>query len=216
MDRVQQKNPYVTPVNIIFVLINVAVYIVLEIMGDTSSANFMLAHGAMYPPAVLMEGQWHRLLTAAFIHFGLYHLVNNMVLLICLGSYLEREYGKVRFIILYLVGAVGANLVSMMHMLYTGDIAVSGGASGVVFAMIGALLFLIIRYRGRFENLTWKRFLVMVVLCLYFGFTTVGTDNAAHVGGLIVGFVVGFVFFIFEKILGKMRKQKNTYDYGGW
>ncbi|MCD8301185.1 MAG: rhomboid family intramembrane serine protease [Clostridiales bacterium] len=198
-----------TPINITFALINVAVYVVLEIMGDTGSANFMLAHGAMYPPAVVGAGQWYRLLTAAFLHFGLYHLVNNMILLICLGSYLEREYGRVRFIIFYLIGAVGANLVSMVHMLYTGEYYVSGGASGVVFAMIGALLFAIVRYRGRFENLTIKRFLVMVVLCLYFGFTSVGTDNAAHVGGLIIGFVMGFIYFLLEKLWRALRGDRR-------
>lgn len=201
-----EQNRYITPVNIIFALINVAVYGILEIMGDTTDAVFMYEHGAMYPYAVLLEGQWYRLLTSSFLHFGLAHLVNNLILLICLGSYLERRYGKIRFIILYLVSAVGSSLISLWHMLYTQNIAVSAGASGVVFGMVGALLFLVLKNKGRFEDLSLRRFLLMMALALYNGFATAGVDNAAHVGGLITGFVVGAVFFALEKIAEAARR----------
>ncbi len=204
----QEEYRYITPVNITFAVINVVVYAVLEILGDTSDAAFMLAHGAMYPPAVLYGGEWHRLLTSAFIHFGISHLINNMILLVCLGSYLERAYGKVRFLVLYLVCAVGSSLVSMGHMLYTQDIAVSGGASGVVFGMIGALLFLVLKNKGRFEDLSLRRFLLMMALSLYYGFSTTGVDNAAHVGGLIIGFLVGVVYFLLEKLFGKEHRMR--------
>ncbi len=196
----QNQHRYITPVNVTLAAVNVAVFVILEILGDTSSAAFMLTHGAMYPPAVLYGGEWWRLVTSAFIHFGISHLLNNLVLLVCLGSYLERAYGKIRFLILYLVCAVGSSLVSMGHMLYTGDLAVSGGASGVVFGMIGALLFLVLYIRGWVEELSLRRFLLMMELSLYYGFSTTGVDNAAHVGGLIIGFLVGVVFFLVDKV----------------
>ncbi|MCD8149235.1 MAG: rhomboid family intramembrane serine protease [Clostridiales bacterium] len=190
----QEEHRYITPVNITFAVINVVVFVVLEILGDTSDAAFMLAHGAMYPPAVLYNGEWYRLVTSAFLHFGISHLINNMVLLVCLGSYLERAYGKVKFLIFYLVCAVGSSLVSMGHMLYTQELAVSGGASGVIFGMIGALLFLVLKNKGRFEDLSLRRFLLMMALSLYYGFSTTGVDNAAHVGGLLVGFLMGVLY----------------------
>lgn len=202
------ENQYLTPVNISMVLINAVVYIVLEIMGDTTNALFMLAHGAMYPAAVLEGGQYYRLLTSSFIHFGLPHLINNMILLICLGSYVERVYGKVRYLILYLVCAAGSSWISMLHMLDTGDQAVSGGASGVVFGIIGALLFLIVKNKGRLENLPWKRFLIMILLALYFGFASAGVDNAAHIGGLATGFVTGAVYFLLEKMYYLLRRHE--------
>jgi len=205
MSNRMEENRYITPVNMIFAMINVAVYVILEILGDTTDAMFMYDHGAMYPYAVLLEEQWYRMLTSSFIHFGLAHLVNNLILLICLGSYLERRYGKVRYVILYLVSALGSSLVSMGHMLYTQDMAVSGGASGVVFGMVGALLFLVLQNRGRFEDLSLRRFLLMMALALYNGFATSGVDNAAHVGGLIVGFAVGAVFFALEKLVHAVR-----------
>lgn len=202
----QEQHRYITPVNVTLAAVNAAVFCILEALGDTSSATFMLAHGAMYPPAVLYGGEWWRLLTSAFIHFGISHLLNNLVLLVCLGSYLERAYGKIRFLILYLVCAAGSSLVSMGHMLYTGDLAVSGGASGVVFGMIGALLFLVLKNRGRFEDLSLRRFLLMMALSLYYGFSTTGVDNAAHVGGLIIGFLVGVIFFLVDRITRIIRR----------
>lgn len=207
MQDAQKENPYLTPVNMVMVLINVAVYFVLEAMGDTTDALFMYSHGAMYPAAVLAEGQYYRLVTSAFVHFGLPHLLNNMVLLIALGSYVERAFGKICYLILYLACAAGSSTVSMVHMLRSGDAAVSGGASGVVFGMIGVLLFLIIRNKGRFEDLPWKRFLIMMLLALYFGFATAGVDNAAHVGGLIIGFVVGAACFFVKKFIYVLRKR---------
>ncbi|MCD8217591.1 MAG: rhomboid family intramembrane serine protease [Clostridiales bacterium] len=195
----QEEHRYITPVNITFAVINVVVFVVLEILGDTSDAAFMLQHGAMYPPAVLYGGEWYRLVTSAFLHFGISHLINNMVLLVCLGSYLERAYGKVRFLIFYLVCAVGSSLVSMGHMLYTQELAVSGGASGVIFGMIGALLFLVLKNKGRFEDLSLRRFLLMMALSLYYGFSTTGVDNAAHVGGLLVGFLMGVLCGVLGK-----------------
>ncbi len=203
----QEQHRYITPVNVTLAAVNAAVFCILEALGDTSSATFMLAHGAMYPPAVLYGGEWWRLLTSAFIHFGISHLLNNLVLLVCLGSYLERAYGKIRFLILYLVCAAGSSLVSMGHMLYTGDLAVSGGASGVVFGMIGALLFLVLKNRGRFEDLSLRRFLLMMALSLYYGFSTTGVDNAAHVGGLIIGFLVGVIFFLADRITRIIRRR---------
>ena len=83
----------------------------------------------------------------------------------------------------------------MWWMLRSGSFSVSAGASGIVFAMIGALLYLVIRNKGRFLNLTLTRFMIMVVLSLYFGFVSAGVDNAAHVGGLCVGFLLGIVMY---------------------
>lgn len=190
---------YITPVNIAMVLLNIAVFLVLDITGDTEDGLFMFGHGAMFPFAVLEDREYYRLLTSAFVHFGIQHLVNNMIMLVCLGSYLERALGMVKYGVFYFTAAVGSSLISMAHMLHTGDIAVSGGASGVVFGIIGALLYLVIRNKGQFEDLTMPRFLIMIALSLYYGFSTAGVDNAAHVGGLAVGFVMGALLYRKEK-----------------
>ncbi len=216
MPEQQEDYQYITPVNITCAVICVVVYIVLEIMGNTQSASFMAEHGALYVPAILYGGQWYRLLTAAFIHFGLPHLINNLLLLVAMGSYLERIYGHVRFAILYVVCAVGANAVSLFHMLRTGDYAVAGGASGVVFGMIGAMLFFLISQKGHYRELPIRRFLIMLVLCLYFGFASGGlVDNAAHIGGLIVGFIMGALYWVLGKLWTLLRRRgKGAQDPG--
>lgn len=186
---------YITPVNLIMVAINVIVFFVLDIMGDTTDGYFMFQHGAMYPYAVTEGQEYYRLLTSAFLHFGISHLVNNMIMLVCLGSYLERALGKIKYLIFYLLTAVGSSLISMAHTLYTDDPVISAGASGVIFGVIGALLYLVIRNKGHFEDLTMVRFLIMLVLSLYYGFTSTGVDNAAHVGGLLVGFFLAVLLY---------------------
>ena len=198
MDK-EFRNQYITPVNITLVVINIIVFFVLDVCGNTEDGIYMFEHGAMYPYSVLLDHEWYRLFTSAFLHFGISHLVNNMIMLVCLGSYLERALGSVKYAIFYVISAVGISLVSMMHMLKTDDIAVSGGASGVIFAVIGALLYLVIRNKGHFEDLTMLRFLIMMGLSLYYGFTTTGVDNAAHLGGLCIGFVLGIIFYRKEK-----------------
>lgn len=186
---------YLTPVNIAITVINIVVFIVLSLLGDTTSAIFMFHHGAMYPAAVIQDGEWYRIITSAFIHFGPSHLVNNMIMLVALGSYMERAIGKLKYLIFYLICAAGSSLVSLWVMIYTGDIAVSGGASGAIFGIIGGLLFLVLRNKGRFGNLSMTRFLIMLFLSLYYGFVTAGVDNAAHVGGLAIGFICGILFY---------------------
>ena len=68
-----------------------------------------------------------------------------------------------------------------------------------MFGMIGALLYMVIRNKGRFQNLTIRRFMIMILLSLYFGFVTAGVDNAAHVGGLCAGFLLGILLYRKEK-----------------
>ena len=95
-----------TPITYLLVAINVLVFIILEFQGSTQSAGFMLEHGAMNPYMVLNMGEWYRLFTCMFMHFGLNHLISNMLLLFALGQYFEMAVGSVRYIIIYLLSEV--------------------------------------------------------------------------------------------------------------
>lgn len=184
-----------TIVNLIMVLINIGVFIVLEVMGDTENAAFMLANGADYTPIVLQNGEYYRLFTCMFLHFGIQHLFSNMLVLIFLGDTLEKTVGKVRYLMIYLIGGIGGNLLSLWTDMKTGDFAVSAGASGAVFAVIGALVYIIARNKGKLEDLTGKRMVLMAALTLFQGFSTVGIDNSAHVGGLITGAILAILLY---------------------
>ena len=125
-----------------------------------------------------------------FLHFGIEHLINNMLVLFVLGSRLERVIGKLRFIVIYLAGGMTGSVLSLVWDLRQGEYAVSAGASGAVFAVMGAMIYVVIRNKGRLEDLSVRQILVMAVFSLYFGFASSGVDNAAHTGGLVAGFLL--------------------------
>lgn len=186
------------------IVINIVVFLILSIFGNTEDGVFMLRHGAMYEPAVAQEHEFYRIFTSMFLHFGISHLLNNMVLLGALGWNLELEVGKVRFVVIYLISGIGGNLLSLYLGLSTETYAVSAGASGAIFGLMGALLYVVIANRGRLGRLSGKGLLFMVALSLYFGMTSSGVDNWAHIGGLISGFIIAVILY---------RKKKPYSSY---
>ena len=101
-----------SPVNTIIIVINVVVFAVLTFLGDTTDVQFMHHHGANFWPSVIEEHEYYRLLTCTFIHFGISHLFNNMLVLAYIGDNLERALGKVKYLVLYLAAGIGSSAVS--------------------------------------------------------------------------------------------------------
>lgn len=192
--------------NKVLVALNIIVFLVLEFLGDTEDAVFMYEHGGMFPVDVLEVGQWYRLVTCMFLHFGIRHLGNNMVVLFFLGDNLERALGHVRYVILYFVSGVCGSLLSAVIMLRTGDYAVSAGASGAIFGVIGGLIYVLVRNHGRLEDLTAKRLIFMAALSLYLGFASTGVDNYAHLGGMLSGMALAILLY--------RKKTRSAGDYG--
>ncbi|WP_414450769.1 rhomboid family intramembrane serine protease [Burkholderia sp. 22PA0099] len=150
----------------------------------------MIAWGANYGPDTL-DGDWWRLLTGAFEHFGAVHLAVNMLVLARFGPLAERLYGSQRFVALYLFAGVFASMTSV-----TWDaMQCSAGASGAILGVFGAVLAYLLRRRRELPALVHdhQRALALgfVAYCLYNGFTHPMIDNAAHLGGLVAGFAVG-------------------------
>ena len=144
-----------------------------------------------FGPATL-EGQWWRLFTATFLHFGLVHLLFNMLGLWSLGSLTERLFGWRSFLIIYLASGLCASLASLWwHPLLN-----SAGASGAIFGVLGALLAFMVNPRTRIAPHIAKAqrnsALIFIAYNLLNGATHVGIDNAAHVGGLLAGFMLGW------------------------
>lgn len=159
-----------------------------------SSSAVQFAWGAGFGPAT-KDGEWWRLGSAMFLHFGVLHLGMNMWALWDGGQLAERMYGPARFAALYVVSGLTGNLVSLITQ---GDRAVSGGASGAVFGVFGALLVFLWGERRQlhasgFRWLFWgvAGFSVANIL---FGFVVPGIDNAAHIGGFLTGMLGGMVF----------------------
>ncbi len=199
MEDTARKKSYI---NWILMAVNALVFLYLEAAGSSEDAY---TKGAMLKAAVIEDGEYYRLLTAMFMHFGISHLVNNMIVLFALGDNLERALGHVKYLILYLFSGIGANWISMM-IGNKDPMVVSAGASGAIFGVIGGLFYAVAVNKGRLEDLQTKQLAVMIVLSLYMGLTSSGVDNAAHVAGLILGILLGILLY---------RKPKKKMDDGG-
>ena len=184
-----------TPVNTALVVINVIVFFVMTAIGHTDDVEFMLNHGAMFVPAVLEDGEYYRFFTCMFLHFGFMHLAGNMVVLLFLGDNVERATGKIKFILIYLLGGLFGSLGSFGYALVYNPGRVSAGASGAIFALIGALLWLVIRNKGRLEDMTTLRMCVLIAYALYNGITSENVDMAAHLFGLFGGFLAAVILY---------------------
>ena len=175
-------------------------FCILELMGDTQDSLFMIEHGAAYQPFIFDNGEYYRLFTSMFLHFGADHLMNNMLVLGVTGFRLENMLGSVRFAVLYLGSGLCSSLFSLYEKLGSTDLSVTAGASGSVFGVVGGLLAWVLCNRGKAGGLTAKGLLGMAALSLYFGFTSSGVDNWGHIGGLIGGFSLGCIYGIASKI----------------
>lgn len=182
------------PVTLALVALNIVFFLWTEVNGSSEDIQNMYRWGAMYGPAITEDHEYWRLVTAAFLHFGISHIANNMFLLLLMGDRLERALGHVKYLILYLVSTVGANLFSMVLDLRldpeTFCRTVSAGASGAVFGVIGGLLWAVVRNRGRLEDLSARQMMIFAGLSFYYGLTAAGVDSKAHFGGLVTGFVM--------------------------
>lgn len=185
-----------TPVNMVIVAVNIIVYLgIILLYRDVSAVyytNVMLKMGAMSYNTV-MAGQWYQLITSMFLHFGFEHLANNMILLAYVGCELERRVGKIGYLILYFFSGIIGNVTSLLYYGYVGDGAVSAGASGAIFGVIGALFVVLLVQHTKTKDLSPKRLLFVALITIYYGLTSVGVDNAAHIGGLFGGIIGGFL-----------------------
>ena len=190
---------------IILIAVNVAVFFILSLFGDTEDAVFMMQHGAMYSDFVIQEHEYYRLFTCLFLHFGIEHLLNNMVILGALGWNLELQTGKIRFLLIYFGSGLFGNVVSLIFHGAAQEYTVSAGASGAIFGLMGALLWVVIANHGRLGRLSGRGMLVMVALSLYFGLSSSGVDNYAHIGGLVCGFLLALILY-------RMRSGRDGFE----
>ncbi len=194
-DRLHALAPH-TWVTYGLIALNVAVWGLMVARGVdvfTPRAELLLRWGGNAASEV-QRGQAWRLLTAAFLHSGIVHLVMNMLGLWAIGQTAERIYGHRVFLGIYLGSALAASALSL-H--FSAQTTVSVGASGAVFGLAGVLLVAVLRHRESLPRLFGKQMLrslgFFVVYSLAQGFLQTGVDNAAHVGGLLAGALMGCI-----------------------
>ncbi|WP_244504230.1 rhomboid family intramembrane serine protease [Salibacterium halotolerans] len=161
----------------------VSVFVWMEQTGESTNLVTLIEFGAKYNPA-LLEGEWWRLFTSMFLHIGVFHLVMNSLALFYIGGAVERMYGTLRFLIIYLTAGIFGSLAS-----FTFNEQVSAGASGAIFGCFGALLYFGLIHRALFFRTMGLNVLFILGINLVFGFVVPAVDNGAHIGGLAGGFL---------------------------
>lgn len=199
---------FITP---IIIYLNVFVFLVMVIAGlgfISFKAQDLLSWGANYRPTVL-NGEWWRLVTNIFLHGGFMHLLANMYGLLFVGIFLEPLLGRTKFLFLYLITGVLASMASLWWHTAT----VSVGASGAIFGLYGLFLAFIVTkvYPPDFGKAFLTSTLVFVGFNLLMGLTG-GIDNAAHIGGLLSGFMAGIALYPGIKEKAALAKEINEKD----
>lgn len=182
----------VTP---ILVAINVLVYIAAASNGAgwvTAQPVVLIHWGTNYAPATL-GGEWWRLFTSMFLHFGLLHIALNMWVLISLGPRVERLFGSACYLLLYLFAGLCGSVASVWWQAGVN----SAGASGAIFGVIGGLLAFTLNPATRLPaSITANQRTSAAVFIFYnllYGFGHQGIDNACHIGGLLGGMAMGWL-----------------------
>jgi rhomboid protease GluP len=190
--RLIAQSPNV-PVTISLVAISTLVFIATLFAGAEwliPVGKMQIAWGSNFGPYT-SDGEWWRLFTSLFIHFGIPHLILNMIALIMFGPLVERLYGSVNYLAIYLLTGLAGNLASISWQPGIN----SAGASGAIFGILGALLAVQLRAGDTFPVVILRPIrnstLVFLGLSLYAGFRFKGIDNAAHLGGVATGFLLG-------------------------
>lgn len=182
---------YITP---ILININLALFITMSLSGVNiflPENNELLAWGANFR-VLTLDGQWWRLFTSCFLHIGIVHLLLNMYALLYIGLILEPYLGKARFLTAYLITGIAASVTS----LWWNELTISAGASGAIFGMYGVTLALLTT--NLLDKSVKKAFLASIAV--FVGYNILnglkpnsGIDNAAHIGGLLSGLIIGYV-----------------------
>lgn len=177
-DVFSKKTPYIT---YILIFINILFY-VLSIISN-SFYNSMVLN-----PSKILNGEYYRLLSCIFMHGGIIHLLCNMYCLYVIGPQVESFFGKIKYIVIYLLSGI---IGSLMSLSITNSISL--GASGAIFGLLGSILYFGYHYRVYLSQAIKSQIIPIIVLNLFLGFMLNGVDNAAHIGGLIGGVLVSMM-----------------------
>lgn len=187
----------------ILLTLNIIVHVMQFFWGDA-----IYGLGCLDVINVIEQKQFYRIFTCNFIHADLSHLAGNMIFLVALGQMLEDTIGHLKFCIVYLAAGITGSVFSLMQSWLSGEYYLSVGASGAVFGLVGALLFMVIMNNGRFANISLSRILLAVVYIVYSGMRTPYIDNAAHIGGIIGGVLFMMLIYIF----GCVQKGRINFE----
>lgn len=181
------------PVTMILISINVIIFIITAILSKNiiDINTIVLVECGAKVNYLINKGQIFRLLTAAFLHGGIMHILFNMYSLYIVGTVVEKIYGWKKYISIYILSALTSSILSYM----LAPMTISVGASGAIFGILGAFLYFAIKERKHLQRGTLGNIIAVIVLNLYIGFTSTSIDNLGHIGGFLGGFILSIFLY---------------------
>ena len=189
-EKIQLKLRRILLITSILIGLNVVIYIILNMFLLQNGIDVISNFDTSWM-AVIENGEYYRVFTSMFLHADLNHLLNNMFVLFIIGKRYEDSEGKLRFGVVYFLGGILASIASLSYNMILRNEIVSLGASGAIFALIGASVASVVKCRNKLRTISKKQIILFAIFSLYAGFANTGTDNIAHLGGLIAGFFIG-------------------------
>lgn len=203
-----------TMMNTIIIVINLLAYVITHFTNAFGTPSEMFYKGALSWYCVVKGSEYYRFITAMFMHANLSHIFGNMLVLFFLGINLERALGKWKYLIIYFGSGILAGIASISYNMWKehavisiADTTFGIGASGAIFGVVGALLFIILMNRGRHDGISAGQVLIFTGLNVYNGIIDKQIDQAAHVGGFIAGFLLAFVQYHIQ------RNKSRNHDF---
>ncbi len=173
-----------------FLLIMVIYFIVLTLAGGSTNSDVLLKYGAFFPPAIVVFKEYYRFITSIFMHIGLSHIFFNGYALYIFGPQIERLIGPKKYLAFFLLTGIGGNLLTFIFNFNS----LSAGASGSLFGIFGAFLYLIQKHGEMVTENGRKEIIKLVVINLILTFLVPSISITAHLGGLIIGYLLSYFF----------------------
>ncbi len=177
-------------VTFILLAIMIFYFMFITLNGGTTNVQTLVKFGALYPPLVAMYGEYYRLVTSIFIHIGIAHIFFNGYALYVFGPQIEGLLGPKKFLLFFLLTGVGGNLATF---LFNFD-SISAGASGSLFGILGAFLYLVHRHRDMVTPWGRRQIFSLITINLVLTFVVPSISTTAHLGGLAMGYLLSYVF----------------------
>jgi len=172
----------------LLLVMNAVVLTLMEMQGGSTNHDVLLRFGALERDLIVADGEWWRLVTAMFMHIGVSHFMYNGLSLYIFGTRLERHFGRAKFMLVYIVTGLVGNVAQIMF-----SDGLAAGASGAIYGLMGAALALTQRTRKSVDGLNFYIMLIFIAVGIAQGLMTPGIGNAAHIGGMLAGYVMGLV-----------------------
>ena len=187
-----RRVPFIT---FFLVGVNAVVLVLMYMAGYPADIWVPARFGAIVPTRIFEYGEWYRLFTAMFVHFGAAHFFANVMGLVVFGTRVERYFGRVALCVSYVFAGL---LGSLFSLYFTRGYA--AGASGAIYGLIGVIFVYTRMMKRSIEHMNWYTLFLFIGVGIAMGLMTPGVDNFGHLGGLVGGLIVGAVMVGFARL----------------